>query len=192
MEMLSRGGWGVRGASGGTDAVERRVDGRVVEKLLHQLALGSQQLDLAVASGRSASWERAEASCGGHGEPPRCPGGALGCVGAAWALGATRRADGAVWSSRVGGHFQPAARPPRPPASRRPSHARCARCPRQTGGGGSQRMGCDGGGGGQRFGKARGGVVISEPAWLVLRAPPLDLGVESGESSTLGRPEAGS
>ena len=49
----------------------------------------------------SSTLGRAEAGSWGHGRLPRRSGGAPGCVAAAWALGGTGRADGAVSSNSV-------------------------------------------------------------------------------------------
>ena len=60
-------------------------------------------IGLVVERGKSSISGRPEAGSWGHREPPSCSGCALGCVGAAWALGATREADGAVSSNRADG-----------------------------------------------------------------------------------------
>ena len=77
----------------------------------------------------SSTLGRPGAGCWGRGTPRGCGGGALGCVGAAWALRATGRADGAARSDRADGTFtrstswraRPrAGRAGRPTAARRP------------------------------------------------------------------------
>jgi hypothetical protein len=50
---------------------------------------------LSVEGGKPSTLRRPETGDWGHGTPPRCSGGALGCVGAAWAFTWSMEADGA-------------------------------------------------------------------------------------------------
>ena len=61
-----------------------------------------------------AALERPQAGCWGRGAPPRCPGGAPGCVGAAWAEAGRSRplpGRGGVGVQPGGRPFQPAVLP---------------------------------------------------------------------------------
>ena len=72
------------------------------------LAVGArrgERIHLVVESEKSSTLGRPEPGGGGHGKLPRCSRGALGCVGAAWALRRSTEAEGGAVVGRGGGHF---------------------------------------------------------------------------------------
>ena len=68
---------------------------------------GSGRQHLLVDSGQAlpSPLGRPDAGCSGRGEPPRCSGGALGCVGAPQPFRWCREADGALSSDRAEATF---------------------------------------------------------------------------------------